>query len=179
MKKIHRLFWLWEYDKEEKWLNNMSAKGLQLCGVSFMTYYFEEGAPGEYIYRMEMLKKYPAHADSAEYIRFVEDTGAELIGSLLRWVYFRKKAGAEGFEILSDLGSRVGMLNRILFLTGLISLTNFLNGLNLLRRWYTGETGFGLFVPILCLSLGLVVGYGFLVILKKKLKLDKERVIHE
>jgi hypothetical protein len=29
-KKVYKLFFVWEYDKEEKWLNKMSAEGWQL-----------------------------------------------------------------------------------------------------------------------------------------------------
>ncbi len=37
---IHKWFWAWDFDKEEKWLNEMSAKGLNLTGVSFCRYVF-------------------------------------------------------------------------------------------------------------------------------------------
>ena len=87
MKKvIRKLFWVWDFDKEEKWLNEMSAAGLQLRGVGFCKYTFEQGLPGEYVYRLELLNNWPSSYESVQYIRFIEDTGAEHIGSLLRWV---------------------------------------------------------------------------------------------
>ena len=46
-KTVHKLFWAWEFDREEKWLNDMSAKGLQLTDVGFCRYVFETGTPGE------------------------------------------------------------------------------------------------------------------------------------
>jgi hypothetical protein len=115
MKKIiHRLFFVWQFEKEEKWLNEMSQKGLQLEAVGFCRYQFTEGGPGEYIYRLEMLKHHPNSDEGRRYIESVEKTGAEHVGSLLRWVYFRKKAGSEGFDIFSDIDSRIKHLERIM-----------------------------------------------------------------
>jgi hypothetical protein len=34
------LFWVWDFDKEEKWLNEMAAKGLSLVSVGFYKYEF-------------------------------------------------------------------------------------------------------------------------------------------
>lgn len=30
---VHRLFFAWDFDKEEKWLNEMAARGMNLQGV--------------------------------------------------------------------------------------------------------------------------------------------------
>lgn len=38
---IRKLFWVWDFDKEEKWLNEMAAKGLSLVAVGFCKYEFE------------------------------------------------------------------------------------------------------------------------------------------
>jgi len=180
MRKTKRkIFWAWEHDKEEKWLNEMSAKGLQLCGVGLCTYVFEESEPGEYIYRLEMLNDWPSHFKSVDYIRFVEDTGAQQIGSVYRWVYFRKKASAEGFDIFSDIESRIKHLNRILFLAGVIAAVNLLNGSIQLRQWVSGGRQFSLIIACLCLGIGLLIGYGFLTIHRKRRKLKKEQLIRE
>ncbi len=32
---IHKMFLVWDFDKEEKWLNEMAAKGLVLTSVGF------------------------------------------------------------------------------------------------------------------------------------------------
>ena len=52
-----------DYEKEEKWLNDMSAKGLQLVHYSFPRYTFEEGEPGEYTYRIQLLENIPSHLE--------------------------------------------------------------------------------------------------------------------
>lgn len=69
------------FEKEEKWLNEMASKSLNLVDYSFGRYLFEEGTPGEYIYRIELLKEDPMHAESKAYINFMEDSGVECVAT--------------------------------------------------------------------------------------------------
>lgn len=80
---IHKLFWVWEFDKEEKWLNEMAAKGLCLISVGFCKYEFEDCEPGEYKVCLQLLDKMLRHPESQKYIEFLETTGAEHIDSIL------------------------------------------------------------------------------------------------
>ncbi len=43
----------------------------------------------------------------------MRDTGAEYIGRVLQWLYFRKNAEFGGFELFSDIDSRISHLNKI------------------------------------------------------------------
>ncbi|MCL2046415.1 MAG: DUF2812 domain-containing protein [Oscillospiraceae bacterium] len=178
-KTIHKMFFAWDFDKEESWLNEMSAKGLHLQSVGFCTYTFNEGIPGDYVYRLEMLDNLASHAESSQYIRFIEDTGAEHIGSLFRWVYFRKKTNGGGFDIYSDLASRIMHLKRIVALLGILSCVNILNGINMLRVWRINNLISPLYLSIICLACGLLLGYGFLKIYRKKQMLEKEKALRE
>lgn len=74
-KSIHKLFWVWDFDKEEKWLNEMAAKGLCLISVGFCKYEFEDCRPGEYSVRTERLEHHPDHPESVRYMSFLEETG--------------------------------------------------------------------------------------------------------
>jgi Protein of unknown function (DUF2812). len=103
----------WNYEKEEKWLNALAAKGLALTDYSWFRYVFGETAPGEYVYRIELLDQLATHPESRRYIAFVEDTGAECVATYLRWVYFRKKAAEGPFELFSDNTSRIAHYRRI------------------------------------------------------------------
>ena len=115
-KVIRKFFGVWEADREEKWLNEMAAKGLSLVAVGYCRYEFEDCTPGEYQYRIELLKHNPSHPESQQYIKFIEDTSAEQVGSYMRWVYFRKKTADGPFDLFSDLESRINHLNRIISL---------------------------------------------------------------
>ena len=54
-KTLHKWFWVWEFEKEERWLNEMAQEGWALTCGGFCTYTFEKCEPGEYIIRVEAL----------------------------------------------------------------------------------------------------------------------------
>ena len=120
-KKVYKWFWAWQADEEEAWLAEMARQGHALTGVGYAAYEFEPCAPGAYIVRLELLDALPCTARGRDYIEFVESTGAEYLGSVLRWAYFRKKADEGGFDLFSDLDSRIRHLERIHWL--LVPLT--------------------------------------------------------
>jgi hypothetical protein len=178
-KTIHKWFWVWDFEKEEAWLNKMAEQGLHLCGVGLCKYTFEEGAPGEYTIRLEMLEKLPGNIESIQYIRFIEETGAEHIGSFFRWVFFRKKAGGEGFDLFSDIDSRIKHLNRILLLIGILSIINLYNSINNLIVFYTAGFSANKVVSIMCFLVFGLLGYGFVRLYLKRRRLKKEKILHE
>ena len=104
------------YKKEEDWLNRMAQKGLHMLDYFFLLYVFEEGKPGDYIYRLELLKHNPSHPESVAYLRFMEESGVECVSTWVRWVYFRKKASEGNFEIYSDREGRIKHAKRIIAL---------------------------------------------------------------
>lgn len=109
----HKLFWAFDYQKEEDWINRMSENGLQLIDPGLISYTFNEGEKGEYQYRLEMLPHFPYHEESRKYIKFVKDTGAEYIGSVKNWVYFRKKTSEGPFELFNDYSTKIRHFRRI------------------------------------------------------------------
>ena len=124
MKHIIRKAYI-NFEKEEKWLNEMSAKGFALTDYSFCRYVFTECEPGEYIYRLELLENLPSHPESVKYIRFMEENGVEFVSSYFRWVYFRKKASDGAFDIYSDTDSKIKhykRINRLMLSLALLNL---------------------------------------------------------
>jgi len=179
-KRIWKWFWVWDYEKEEKWLNDMSAIGMQLNDVGYCRYDFDQGMPVEYVYRLEYLKNHPYSVESLRYIKFLEETGVEYIGSVFRMVYFRKRADGVGFDVYSDIDSRIKHLSRLLQLIGIIGGMNIIIGAsNLLLRILVPEHGNWGSLGIINLILGAICAYGFLRIFLKCRKLKKEKLLHE
>lgn len=106
-KTVHKWLWAWEFDKEEQWLNTMAQSGWVLDGVGFCTYHFAKCEPGEYAVRLEM------HDHDSAYIGFMEEVGAEYIGRVAQWIYFRKKVQDGAFDLFSDVDSRIAHLDKI------------------------------------------------------------------
>ena len=129
-KTICKWFWAWDFDKEEHWLNEMAARGLSLVSVGWCRYEFEDCVPGEYSVRLELLKEKPMHPESVKYMEFLEETGAEHVGSYMRWIYMRKKKADGEFQLFSDNESRIRHLTRC------IQFVSAITGLNLYSGFY-------------------------------------------
>ena len=176
---IRKLFWAWEYDKEEKWLEDMVAQGKALVSARYLTYEFEDCAPGEYITRLEMLEHMPDTDEGKAYISFVEETGAEYLGHVMKWVYFRKKAADGPFELHSDNATRLKHLK------GIIALLRPLAAVNVGLAGYNLCVGVGLASPmnVVCAMLSALVtvllGVGMVKLNDKKLKLEKDSQLFE
>ena len=176
---VYKVFMMWNFDKEEKWLNEMAAKGLALVSVGACRYDFEDCAPGSYQVRLELLDNLPSHPESHCYIRFLEETGVEHVGTLLRWVYFRKQSTDAPFDLFSDIDSRIRHLNRMLWILGVLFGMNLINVANLLVQFITWEYSGTLVIVIVCALLLLLITYGFVRIMLKKNRLKRERRLHE
>lgn len=176
---IRKWFWAWEFDEEDKWLNDMAAKGKALVSARYMTYEFEDSAPGEYAVRLEMLEYMPDSEEGKQYIEFVESTGAEYIGHVMKWVYFRKKTADGPFELHSDNKTRMKHLKRI------IALLRPLAVVNVGMSGYNFCVGIGLASPVnvvcslLSVAVAVLLGVGMVKLNDKKLQLEKESQLFE
>ena len=177
-KTVHKWFWVWDFDKEERWLNEMAAKGLALVDTGFCKYEFEECVPGEYQVRLELLENHLAHAESRKYIQFIESTGAEQVGNFFRWVYFRKRTADGPFDLYSDLDSRIKHLKRIIALVLPISAANLCIGFSNVGNAMI--TGIGLAnVGYLNMAVGVLGCLGAWKLVKKRKRLEAEAQIFE
>ena len=122
-KIVKKWIWIWEYDKEERWLNAMAQSGWVLDKVSFCRYEFVPCEPGEYTVRLEMRDH-----DEA-YLGFMAETGAEYVGRMMKWIYFRKKTELGKFELFSDLESRITYLDNMCRMLRGVGIANLLIGL--------------------------------------------------
>ena len=119
----YRWFWVWDFEKEERWLNEMAANGWTLVEVGYCRYTFEKTDDNEYTVRLEM------HPFDEDYISFMEQTGAEYIGRVLQWIYFRKKSELGRFDIFSDLDSRISHLSKIHKMILMLGFANLIIGI--------------------------------------------------
>ena len=131
-KTVRKWFWVWEFDKEERWLNQMALSGWALVEVGFCRYVFDACEPGAYIIRLQM------SPGDDNYLDFLKDTGAEYIGRVTKWIYLRRDAALGDFQLFSDNASRLehlGWIARMLLVIGVMNLVigvvNSFNGTNL------------------------------------------------
>lgn len=164
-KTVHKWLWVWEFEKEEAWLNSMAESGWALDGVGFCTYHFVRCQPGEYTVRLQM-----CDFDS-EYRSFLEDISAEYIGRVAKWVYYRRRSELGPFELFSDLDSKIQHLQTISNLLKVLMLCNLCIGIaNSFHAYGMGA------LNLLCAAL---MAYGMGRIDGKLESLKSERMIYE
>jgi hypothetical protein len=178
----------WDFEKEEKWLNSMSAKGMALTDYSWCRYVFTETPNNEYTYRIELLENWPTHAESIAYIRFLEENGVECVATYMRWIFLRKKSSEGSFDIYSDIESKIKHYKRINVVWNTIICVEFIAGImnlgigiaNIITGYKLGNfTNGNFFIGCVCTLLGvffLKVGTP----IRKKIKsLKQEKAIRE
>ena len=158
-KVVQKLFFVWDFEKEEKWLNEMADDGWMLESVGFCRYTFVPCEPGTYTIRLEM------HDKDMKYIDGLEDTGAEFVGNVMSWLYFRKKKELGDFDLFSDCKERIAHLDRISKMLLCLGAANLCIGLGFFNLDSTLFVNFNII-------LAAVVMYGYARIQGKKVYLQ-------
>ncbi|MGG7178736.1 DUF2812 domain-containing protein [Clostridium paraputrificum] len=98
----------WRYfvncENEEKWLNEMSAKGYIFTNFDHCQYTFKRGELGKYIYRIQFLD---GNETEEEYAEVLKDSGIDIVSRVGKWVYLRRDSKEGEFEIFTDIDSKV------------------------------------------------------------------------
>jgi hypothetical protein len=165
-KRIRKWFWVWDFEKEECWLNEMARCGWLLDDVGFCRYDFVPCEPGRHTVRMEM------HRRDEAYLEFMKETGAQYIGRMVQWVYFCKDVKDGPFDIFSDIDSKIAHLDRIGKMLAAIGGGNLLIGIS---NSLNPIMNIG-WINLLCATL-LMYGLGRIHGSKEALK--KERLLRE
>lgn len=85
-KTVCKTFFAWQDEKEEKWLEDMAAKGWFLNAVSPYLYSFTKGSPKRVIYRL--VYKNWFDNDYTDYQNLFRDSNWELVGRFSNWHYY-------------------------------------------------------------------------------------------
>jgi hypothetical protein len=105
-KMIHyKLFW--DFEKEERWLEQMSAQGWHLIKIAGISYTFEQGTPEERIYKIDFrwLKR---KQDVEDYLALFADSGWKCAAPRVAGTnfYFNSHKGGGVRDIFSDGASK-------------------------------------------------------------------------
>ena len=125
--------------KEQRWLNEMADKGWNFKKFSFPFYIFEQGEPGEYVYRTEILKNFGFGQEVKDYLGFVQEAGIEVVQKRLTWACFRQRKSEGEFELYSDVASKLAYINRVYAIFMIIALLNI--AIAVINSIYMGLNG--------------------------------------
>ncbi|MDP2965206.1 MAG: DUF2812 domain-containing protein [Pelolinea sp.] len=120
MKRI-RCFFIWQDDKEEAWLKELSLEDLRLDSVNFpFTYNFNEEPSKKYAYHLNAPKDPGMNLETFK--KPFQESGWEHIGRMNGWHYFRKEVSGET-ELVLDWGNKTKAdkyQKSMMFLVGLL-----------------------------------------------------------
>jgi hypothetical protein len=156
----YKLFWPWQDEKEEAWLEDMSARGYHLSRVGLpYTYRFNKGEPRQYTYRMDYM--YLDKKKTMEYLQVFQDAGWEYLGEMSNWRYWRKPVGAgETAEIFTDNESKIKKYQRVTLFLGFMLLILLMFGINLFSNsapydvviinaiYFAGRVCYAILIPL-------------------------------
>ncbi|RUS43535.1 DUF2812 domain-containing protein [Cohnella sp. AR92] len=138
MEKRYRLSLSWEHDKEENYLNRLSAEGLHFEKISgFVRYTLKRDPSVRYTYRLDYQGGFNKKTNNKqEYIGLFEDAGWEYVSSYGNmWHYFRREwREGEEPQLYTDRESMVGFYKRIQSVILILFLSNLIiMSVNILR----------------------------------------------
>ena len=162
---IHKWYWVWDFEKEEEWLNQMAEDGQVLDSVGWCTYRFRNCLPGEYIIRLDL------DQNDSNYHELLEEAGAECVGHVFKWAYYRRRTDEGPFELCNDIDSKDAYLDRIIRFIGIVFFLNLLIGLLGIAADSPAAPANMLCSVLLAYAIGRIHG--------KKEVLQKERKLHE
>lgn len=184
---IHKIFWIWQLEKEQAWINEMASHGYSLEHAGRLTFEFDETEPGKYIYKEIFLKGWGESVENIKYFRFLEEMGIKVVCYInypgTCWVYTRalREDYPDGIELFSDIDSKINSMKAMSgYMIFVMAMTLFAALLNL---WCA--IGRDYFSPInfIC-SISMFVLFTLATIATVRIfvnmgKLKKERTIHE
>lgn len=112
-KKVWNFFTIAQWEEEEQWLNEMARNGYNLVDVKcFVRYIFEQGTPGEYIYKLDLPDNLEHGMDDKAYCNFLAECGIDVVCKQKQWLYLRKKAADGPFNEQGDMFAKLKMTNK-------------------------------------------------------------------
>jgi hypothetical protein len=146
---MYRFRLYYDKDREEEFLNEMSAKGYAMKSYFLGLYAFEECKLNEYTYRIDLINDMTLK-ERKELYELVRDSGGEHVQSWGFWAFFRKRGK---FELYSDKESQIRQYERIRIV--FLALA-FLEVISAIQQWIrldwqntTSERAFALLFTVL------------------------------
>ena len=103
--------WFVDFDKEEKWLNDMAVKGWDFYRTSGVIYYFKKCTPGEFIYQIDFKEK-KSKDEVADYISFRSSCEDQLAHLWKSKIYWKRNPAAGPFEAENNIAAKLRLTNK-------------------------------------------------------------------
>lgn len=110
MRSKIKINWFVDFDKEEQWLNEMSAKGLCFWRTNGVLYRFKECEPGEFIFQIDFDEK--ESSTNEVYVVFRTSCGDQFVHQWKNKLYWKRAATDGPFESEDNVIAKLRMTNK-------------------------------------------------------------------
>ena len=180
MKKVRYRVYL-DYEKEEKWINEMAAQGWHLEKLFLGRFTFTKGEPGAFTYRNEFLGAM-SKQEKQDYFELLKDSGITIIYELGGWIYMKKVTAEGPFEIYTDTQSKIDYYKRMLnifFLLFFINVWSLIMNVGILRDRTQLPELFNSGLDVLNIVAALLIAIPIIKIIQRKRALMKKKDLYE
>ena len=148
---VWRFYTIADYDREERWLNDMAAAGWNFVRTNGVRFVFRKGTPGEFRYKIDLAERTADDRVQEEYYNFLTDCGLRIVCDFKEFIYLQKPTAEGPFDAADDTYARLRVLNKaydcslrmvcrllrlftvllagLLLLQGLLPASEFLHGM--------------------------------------------------
>ena len=105
------LNWFVNFDKEEKWLNDMSRKGWAFWHTNGVIYRFKKCEPGEFIYQIDFDEEKSKNG-VGDYVAFRTSCGDQFVHQWKRKIYWRRETASGPFEAENNVAAKLRLTNK-------------------------------------------------------------------
>ena len=103
--------WFVNFDKEEKWLNDMSRKGWAFWHTNGVIYRFKKCEPGEFIYQIDFDEEKSKNG-VGDYVAFRTSCGDQFVHQWKRKIYWRRETASGPFEAENNVAAKLRLTNK-------------------------------------------------------------------
>ena len=101
--------WFVDFDKEEKWLNDMAGKGWAFWHTNGVIYRFKPCKPEEFIYQIDFDEK---KKEAGDYVAFRSSCGDRFVHQWKRKIYWKRETASGPFEAENNVAAKLRLTNK-------------------------------------------------------------------
>lgn len=103
--------WFIDFDKEEKWINDMAKEGWAFWHTNGVIYRFKKCEPNEFIYQIDFDEK-EAKEGVDDYVVFRSSCGDQFVHQCKEKIYWKRATTSGPFEADNNVAAKLRLTNK-------------------------------------------------------------------
>ena len=103
--------WFVDFDKEEKYLNDMASSGWAFWHTNGIVYRFRKCEPGEFLYQIDFDEERSKEGID-DYVVFRSQCGDRFVHQWKQKLYWKREAASGPFEAQNNVAARLRLTNK-------------------------------------------------------------------